>query len=410
MMRVDFVRGFFRLLSGVLSLSLGGCVYVPAPLTDPANSTIDTKLIGTWQWQRDEGTYLTIRPVSREGNPPGLMEFKFFWSKEFNSSRVLTPRDNRGFAAFSTGHFTVSTVGDHQYANIFRSKTGGGVSYAHWLSDKDKTCLIVRYQVVDRQLTFWRGNDNVFAQLLRDKVFDKPDMTASLVRHLTDAERGVALFSHAEETYARAMIDFETFDNAFLRIASALWATVFGGLIVGFIVLGKRKNKVEETGDIPAGYRVVGWISMAYAALLGVYLGFLVSNAGGRVPRVPVVQLVLAAFLLPPAVLFASACLLLTRGQTALRVGVWVSIAAGPFLLLGAILASLMTLGLSSTEGRIWGVFPAWGTIPLIIMPTSIWALIVLITGVTLGRRLRRQLPPTGELAAAQGSCHPRMT
>jgi hypothetical protein len=67
-----------RLLVGLVALSLGGCIELSAPLTDPATSEPDDSLSG--EWVADLGhlkrLYLGIRPSVVPGAPRGLMQFR----------------------------------------------------------------------------------------------------------------------------------------------------------------------------------------------------------------------------------------------------------------------------------------------------------------------------------------------
>src|SRR5262249_42711825 len=96
-----------------------------------------------------------------------------------------------------------------------------------------------------------------------------------------------------------------------------------GGLVGGVAV---------ET--LPVGYRVVGGISVAYAALMGLVLVLFASAALNQSPpRGALDWLGIAAFVLSPVALFTSGCLLFARSEPALRRGAWASMIAAAVLL-----------------------------------------------------------------------------
>jgi hypothetical protein len=140
---------------------------------------------------------------------------------------------------------------------------------------------------------------------------------------------------------------------------------------------------------LPVGYRVVGGISVAYAVLMGLVLVLVASAALNQSPpRGALDWLGIAAFVLSPVALFTSGCLLFARREPALRLSAWASMIAAAVLLCKAGLVSLATVQELQHPTSSTGVLVIFN-IPLIIMPASMWAVIVFATGVNLVRRIR---------------------
>jgi hypothetical protein len=209
---IAFERRLCHLMVGLALSCLAGClpITVATPLTDIETSTVDEKLIGKWKSCRT-GKAIVLSAHNGVG-PSGLMHFN---------------------SPSSDGPFTVSTIGEYQYANIFVKNRQGR-----------RECYIVRYQVVDNELTIWRGSASAFTKLLEDKVLEKevteaeiahsaiwavsgpratvidislalrvasspvsaarPPSTVSMLRYLTGKTKGADLFpEHEKETYIR---------------------------------------------------------------------------------------------------------------------------------------------------------------------------------------------------------------
>lgn len=140
---------------------------------------------------------------------------------------------------------------------------------------------------------------------------------------------------------------------------------------------------------LPAGYRVVGGLSIAYALVMTAFLVF-VAAASEKLPAPAGVLdwLTAAAFILAPVCLLLGGCALFARSPGVLRGASAALVAAAAVLLLkaGVVTAGVVQELRAPTSST--GVLVVFN-IPLVIMPASIWAVAVLVTGIALGRRLR---------------------
>jgi hypothetical protein len=137
---------------------------------------------------------------------------------------------------------------------------------------------------------------------------------------------------------------------------------------------------------LPAGYRIVGGLSIAYALVMAGFLALGVFGSGPPPLRNAVDVLVAVTFVLTPLPLLLAG-FLLCSSQAATRATAWLLFIAGLLLLAKAAAVTLavhqaLTHPTSSTAGL------AVLLVPVIIMPASMWGVVVLFTGVFLGRRL----------------------
>jgi hypothetical protein len=186
-------------------------------------------------------------------------------------------------------------------------------------------------------------------------------------------------------------------------------STVAEPIFVGAFFVRRRDGGVHM-GKLPAGYRVVGGISVAYGALLGLLLVTILAAALEPLPPGVVAGPwstsnpywlrnwldLIAGWVLPPVALLLSGCLLFTRGQTALRSAAWASIVTAAVLLLQAGFLSMKAAQRIQLERSYPSFFagdgPMWWAIPLFVIPPLIWAVVLFATGLRLRRRLR---PPS---------------
>jgi hypothetical protein len=145
---------------------------------------------------------------------------------------------------------------------------------------------------------------------------------------------------------------------------------------------------------LPTGYRAVGWLSIAYALLMGLFVVFGLAIT----PIVPAPQdfldwLAAAVFVISPLGLLLGGCLLLSNNPPTLGAASLVLIATGVVLFLKAAVVTATTVRELRRPNSSTSVLVIVN-VPLLIMPASIWAVTILGTGFLVRRRLRQQPDP----------------
>jgi hypothetical protein len=152
-----------------------------------------------------------------------------------------------------------------------------------------------------------------------------------------------------------------------------------------------RAGKGVAMHKLPARYRTVGGLSIAYATLMAVFLVFSVSNmplTGAPKLQHAVDWLVVGAFVLTPLPLLLGGFRLCSK-KAATRETTWLLFIAGLLLLLKAFALTLaLYQELAHTHSGTAGL-GAFVALTFIIMPASIWGVVVLFTAALLDLRLR---------------------
>ena len=138
---------------------------------------------------------------------------------------------------------------------------------------------------------------------------------------------------------------------------------------------------------LPSGYRLVGGLSAVYAVAMGAFLALIVADPHASAPRDAVEWLGAGTFVLSPLALLLGGVLLFTKSTATLRAASWVLAFAGLLLLVKAFVVTCVIVEEfrhpTSSTGSLILIL-----VPMIVMPASIWAVVVLLTSFFLARRL----------------------
>jgi hypothetical protein len=159
----------------------GGCLLgTDEPLSDPATAEPDPSVYGHWvvpvraDDEAGEEVHLFIGKQEVDGNPKSIMDCVFVNWK--------TKKQQVGSIKFS---FTASRVGNESYLNLFcddgqkeLADLAEKGSYAKWAGDQQHGCAILRYSCDGKALRCWNYDKDVYAQLLKDKQFERSDRGA----------------------------------------------------------------------------------------------------------------------------------------------------------------------------------------------------------------------------------------
>ncbi len=139
--------------------------------------------------------------------------------------------------------------------------------------------------------------------------------------------------------------------------------------------------------SLPAGYKLVGGLSLGYSFIMAGFLALSISSGSATSLTDAVDILVAAMFVLTPAPLFLAG-FLLCFSQTAGRLTVWTLLIAGLLLLAKAAAVTLLVLQALTRPTSSTSVL-ALVLVPVFIMPASIWGVVVLLTVNLLRNRIR---------------------
>jgi hypothetical protein len=138
---------------------------------------------------------------------------------------------------------------------------------------------------------------------------------------------------------------------------------------------------------LPAGYRTVGGLSLAYALIMAGFITLAVLGSGIPPMKDPADWFVALTLVVTPLPLLVGGFLLCSN-QAAPRATAWILFIAGLLLLLKAFAVTVLVhQALTHPKGSTAGL--AVLLVPAIIMPASIWGTVVLFAGVLLERRVR---------------------
>jgi hypothetical protein len=147
---------------------------------------------------------------------------------------------------------------------------------------------------------------------------------------------------------------------------------------------------------LPAGYHIIGGLSIAYALVMGgcvvLWIG-LAFNEYGPLSET-VLWMLAGTFMLAPLPLLLGGVLLLSSKAAMLRTASWTLGIAGVLLLLKSYAVRLAVVELLRNPKLRDPLAAAvdYGSVLFVIVPAAIWGSVVLVTGYLLQRRLRRDL------------------
>jgi hypothetical protein len=141
---------------------------------------------------------------------------------------------------------------------------------------------------------------------------------------------------------------------------------------------------------LSSGYRVVGGLSAVYAAVMAGLLVSGAANSPNSWPRDALNWFLAVLFVLSPLALVVAGVLLYTKQAATLRAARWALGIAGVLLLLKAFVVTLAVVQEFKHSTSSTGVLIVV-LVPMIITPASIWAVVVLVTSISLDRHLRSQ-------------------
>ncbi len=155
-----------------------------------------------------------------------------------------------------------------------------------------------------------------------------------------------------------------------------------------------QADRHPSSDTVPTGCRVVGALSLVYAlAMLG-WLGLMGTSIASdadrnRVEMSPADVLMIGAFILTPLpVLVGGTLLLITAARSRVTTGI-VSV-AGLLLLLKAMATTFWVVQTFAHPKGALAPLAAVIAVPVFIMPSSIWAVVMISTAIGLHRRIAK--------------------